>query len=158
MRRWSRSIRGRGRCRQAGEGVFSAINSTGTLLPQAAARVEKRFLPWLRPLYRPTCHFFAGGNNPYRYGITRRRYRGRESALRANADFFRRIKLIWAVQICLEKYSAFKSPQITGLFRASRSERGAARDRHETWDGMRWTRGVVARFHARGRTTPIRLR
>src|SRR6202012_6051341 len=45
-----------------------------------------------------------------------------------------------------EKFSASDSRQITSIFSPSRSTRGAARDRHETRGGMRWTRGVVARF------------
>jgi hypothetical protein len=38
-----------------------------------------------------------------------------------------------------QKYSASLSTQITGSLRASRPARGAYRDRHGRWDGMRWT-------------------
>jgi hypothetical protein len=50
------------------------------------------------------------------------------------------------VQPSREKFSAFIARQISRLYAASRSTGGAARDRHDTRDGTRWTRGVVARL------------
>jgi hypothetical protein len=44
------------------------------------------------------------------------------------------------VQPLREKYSTSLFTQITGVFKTVSSLRGAARDRHETRDGMRWTR------------------
>jgi hypothetical protein len=70
-----------------------------------------------------------------------------------------------------EKYSASRSPQITFIISlVSSPSRGAYRDRHGRWDGMRWTRRCRARnrisqgdlyrerFPRVGRTALIRLR
>jgi hypothetical protein len=53
----------------------------------------------------------------------------------------RRANHLNPVQPSREKFSAFDSRQITFMSQPSRPTRGAARDRHETRDGMRWTRG-----------------
>jgi hypothetical protein len=50
--------------------------------------------------------------------------------LRAKANLSNQIKLIWAVQSWLQKYSASRLTQISDLCVPSRSQGGAARDRH----------------------------
>src|ERR1700761_4644870 len=50
------------------------------------------------------------------------------NALRQKTNFPSRFNLIWAVQSCPEKYSAFLIPQITSIFRAVSSHlRGGSR-------------------------------
>jgi hypothetical protein len=51
------------------------------------------------------------------------------------------INLIWVVQSLSQKYSGSLLTQITSISIASRPDtKGAFRDRHERWAGMRWTR------------------
>jgi hypothetical protein len=61
--------------------------------------------------------------------------------MRVEAIFGNGFKLICPVQSCAQKDSTLPVGQIitTGL-RRSTPNRGAFRDRHERWDGMRWTR------------------
>jgi hypothetical protein len=50
-----------------------------------------------------------------------------------------------------QKYSASRLPQITGTTFAFHPARGAYRDRHGRWGGMRWTRERCARGCFAGR-------
>jgi hypothetical protein len=47
--------------------------------------------------------------------------------------------LIWVVQRNAQKFSAFLPGQIICVLASSHPARGADRDRHGRWDGMRWT-------------------
>jgi hypothetical protein len=59
----------------------------------------------------------------------------------ADGTIFRSgFKLICLVQPGLRKYFLFSSDPNHLFIRSVSSRGGAARDRHEGWDGMRWTR------------------
>jgi hypothetical protein len=59
--------------------------------------------------------------------------------VRLKIDFAWLFKLIWAVQSWAEKYSTsvFQKYMVVSMHPAR--PRGAFRDRHERWRGMRWT-------------------
>jgi hypothetical protein len=65
--------------------------------------------------------------------------------VRQTANLLNRINAIPPVQSPLQKYFAFRLPQIKSITSPSRPDRGAFRDRHGRWCGMRWTRGVARR-------------
>jgi len=58
----------------------------------------------------------------------------------AGTIFCNGFKAICLVQSRRQKDSCFRSPQIKSTTAPSRPERGAYRDRHVRWAGMRWTR------------------
>jgi hypothetical protein len=58
--------------------------------------------------------------------------------LRLKANFVSGFKLIEGFQFWPKNIS-FRKSEIVVISRPSRPTRGAARDRHETWGGMRWT-------------------
>ena len=62
--------------------------------------------------------------------------------MRGKSNFACLFKLIWVVQSLAQKYCYFVLPEIGVHFARSASARGAYRDRHETWRGMRWTWAV----------------
>ena len=63
--------------------------------------------------------------------------------LRAKSNLLSGFNLICPVQSRLEKYCASRLTQITFISPLScPSERGVGH-RHERWDGMRWTQGVL---------------
>jgi len=63
------------------------------------------------------------------------------------------INLICPVQFHLQKYSSSCLTQITSISPAVPSHRGAFRDRHGRWNGMRWTRQRWAREVMAGRVS-----
>jgi hypothetical protein len=74
-----------------------------------------------------------------------------KKGLRENRDFCFAFKLICPVQTPFKKDFGFPLTQITRISPAVPSPRGAACDRHETRDGMRWTRQRRRAPLARGR-------
>ena len=65
---------------------------------------------------------------------------GSRNRVRLKRNLMRRFKLIWVVQSPCQKYCACAVGQISGTDSGRpASIRGALRDRHERWMGMRWT-------------------
>ena len=56
-----------------------------------------------------------------------------------NPIFVSPFKLIWVVQSLSQKFHALRFSEIVICYPHSAATRGAYRDRHETWGGMRWT-------------------
>jgi hypothetical protein len=75
-----------------------------------------------------------------RIRLSSRNPKALKNTLRQNANLSRRFNLIWSVQIENEKYFSFRKSEVVHIFAPSRSVQRAYRDRHETWNGMRWTR------------------
>ena len=73
-------------------------------------------------------------------------------AVRDAAIFRNGFKVIWAVQMANEKFSALLGCQITGFLWLSRLYERGVGHRQERWGGMRWTRQRRRAFFARGRT------